>query len=115
MPKFSEEPAFNRDVQVVLDENYINYWFFTMFYHQGQFSLSEYLFSILPDDFGIGAMLKVILNTNIFQYFFAGLKEEFGLNKRIDFKCGFNKEYLNQGHLHDTQISRVYFKENDIL
>jgi hypothetical protein len=55
------------------------------------------------------------MNTNIFQYFFPGLKEEFGLNKRLDFRCGFNKDYLNSGHLEESRISRVKFKEGDVV
>jgi hypothetical protein len=66
-----------------------------MFYNEGTFSLTEYIFSILPDEFGIGALVKLIMNTNIFQFFFKEMKEEIGLNKRIDLRCSFNRDYLN--------------------
>lgn len=33
-PQFSEQTEHMRDVQVVLDENYINYIFFNLFYRE---------------------------------------------------------------------------------
>lgn len=42
-PKFSNDKEFMRDVQVVLDENYINYMLFSMFYDDKPFSLTETL------------------------------------------------------------------------
>ena len=38
-----------RDVQKIIDENYLNYLLFGLFYGDKPFSLSEKLFSILPD------------------------------------------------------------------
>jgi len=53
-----------RDVQVVLDENYINYMFFSMFYDDKPFSLTETLLQYVPETFiGAGAAIKAVMNT----------------------------------------------------
>merc|ERR1719183_2629247 len=40
-PEFSTDQEFMRDVQVVIDENYVNYHLFTAFYADKPFSLTE--------------------------------------------------------------------------
>ena len=53
-----------RNVQVVLDENYINYMLFSMFYDEKPFSLTETLLKYIPDTFiGAGAAIKALMNT----------------------------------------------------
>jgi hypothetical protein len=31
----------------------------------------------------------------------------------MDLRCGFNKEYLNKGHLRDNVISKINFRDGD--
>ena len=31
----------------------------------------------------------------------------------MDLRCGFNKEYLNKGHLKDNVISKINFRDGD--
>lgn len=46
--KFIDTIDFLRDVQQSVGENYFNYWFFTMFYREKPYSLTEVIFSLLP-------------------------------------------------------------------
>jgi len=58
-PKFSEDPKHSRGVQVVFDENQINYFLYTMLYAEKPFSLTDVIISFLPPQFEMGApMLK---------------------------------------------------------
>lgn len=43
-PKFTNEPDFVRDLQVIVDENYINYHLFMMFNTERIYSMNELLF-----------------------------------------------------------------------
>ena len=43
-PTFSNEPKFMKDVQMVVDENYINYMLFNLFETDKQYSITEWLF-----------------------------------------------------------------------
>jgi len=56
-PKFSDEPEHQRDVQVVIDENQINYYLFSMFYADKPFSLTEKLLEMMPEWMEPGAFL----------------------------------------------------------
>lgn len=42
-PQFIDEAQFMRDVQVIIDENYLNYHFFTMFYDEKAFSMTIWI------------------------------------------------------------------------
>lgn len=115
-PIFSEEAHYMRDVQQVIDENYVNYLLFSLFYKSGAFSLSEYLFNQLPENNPtVALLLKLAMNTNLFQFFFPTLATEFGQNRRLDMKCGFNKDYLTVGHLNQNQMSRVTFHDRNVI
>ncbi len=43
-PEYSDEANFMRDVQVLIDENYLNYLLFNLFYNGKTYSISELLF-----------------------------------------------------------------------
>lgn len=63
-PKFSDESHYMRDVQVVIDENYVNYQLFQLFYQKTVYSLTETLIEYMPEDFlGGGAVIRAIMNT----------------------------------------------------
>ena len=54
----------------------------------------------MPEDIVLGSSaVRLLMNTNLLQILFPEIKDEFGLNKGVDLKCGFNKEYLAGGHL----------------
>ena len=70
-PKFSDDQSFLRDVQVTVDENYINHLLFQMFYKQKTYSATEALISILPDNFiGGTAAVKAVMNTQVWSFLF---------------------------------------------
>ena len=74
-----------------------------MFYREKPFSLTEILLSYLPDDVMIASsIVKFLMNTNVFHIFFPELESEVGLNKALDLKCAFNKDYLQKGKLDET-------------
>ena len=45
--EFSNEPEFMKDVQLIIDENYLNEVFLQLFHSQKRFSLKEILISLL--------------------------------------------------------------------
>jgi hypothetical protein len=63
-PKFSDESHHMRDVQVVIDENYINYQLFQLFYQKSVYSLTDALITYMPEDFlGGGAVIRALMST----------------------------------------------------
>jgi len=61
---FSDEEAYMRDLQVVIDENYINYMLFQLFYNQKSYSLTETIVEYMPEEWlGGGTALRAIMNT----------------------------------------------------
>jgi hypothetical protein len=48
--EFSNEPAFMKDVQIAVDENYLNYMLFNFFESEEMFSLTETMFKYWPED-----------------------------------------------------------------
>ena len=95
-PKFSDESKLMRDVQITLDENYINYLLFSLFHNESTFSLSEILLSFIPENLatGAGTAVKAIMNTQTWSFLFPELLNDYKKGSRVDFRCGFNKEYL---------------------
>jgi len=62
-PEFSEAREHQRDVQVVIDENQINYYLFTLFYADKPFSLTERLLEMIPEWLEPAAfMVKAVMN-----------------------------------------------------
>jgi len=104
-PKFSDDGEHMRDVQVVVDENYINYYLYDLFHNDRTFSVAEMLFSWMPEGFmGGGTAIRAILSTSIWSFLFPELKE-YKKGSKLDFKCGFNKDYLINGQLDHADIS----------
>ena len=58
-------------------------------------------------------MIGMLLNTNVFGFFFDELKSE--PNKRLDLRCSFSKDYLKSGHLGEKKVSRLSFREGDMV
>ena len=112
--KFIDEMNFLRDVQQVVGENYFNYFLFTMFYREKPYSLNESLLNVLPDDMiGGQTLIAMLLNTNVMSFFFEDLKQM--PNKRLDLRCSFSKDYLKSGHLGEKKLSRLSFREGDMV
>ena len=79
-----------------------------MFYREKPISMTESLLTLMPNDvFIASSAVKLIMNTNVFKFFFPELESEVGLNVPIDLKCGFNKEYLTSGSLEQDEISNI--------
>jgi hypothetical protein len=96
-PEFSEESDHMRDIQVVLDENYINYYLYDLFHKNKNFSIAETLYSWMPEEFlGGGTAIRAMLNTSLWTFLFPELKK-YRSGSKIDFRCGFNKDYLIGG------------------
>jgi len=102
---FSDDGEHMRDVQVVIDENYINYYLYDLFHRDNTFSIAETLFSWMPEGFFAGGtIIRALLSTSIWSFLFPELKE-YKKNSKLDFKCGFNKDYLIGGQLDHADIS----------
>ena len=48
-PEFSNDAQHMRDVQVVMDENYLNYIFYNFYHREKHFSVKEKLFNLIPE------------------------------------------------------------------
>ena len=80
-PEYSDEANFMRDVQVLIDENYLNYLLFNLFYNGKTYSISELLFRQMPDSFvGGGLALRALMNAHLWAVLFPDLKREYGVN-----------------------------------
>ena len=78
-PAFSNEPAFMKDVQMLVDENYLNYLLFNMFETEKEFSLTESLFSMWPEDWmGGPTVIRGLMSVSIWQALFRDLGRKYG-------------------------------------
>ena len=85
-----------------------------MFYKQKSYSLTEALISIMPENFiGGTASVKAVMNTQVWSFLFPQLKKDFPGGRSLDFRCGFNKDYLQKGNLDESKLSQVYFREGN--
>lgn len=77
-PSFSNEPKFMKDVQMVVDENYINYMLFNLFETDKEYSITEFLFTLWPDEWlGGPQAIRAMMSVQIWSLFFPELKREF--------------------------------------
>jgi len=112
-PAYSDDGEHMRDVQVVIDENYINYMLYNLYHKDKVFSVAEKLFDWLPEDFlGGGTAIRALMSTQLWSFFFPELSE-FKTGSRLDFQCGFNKDFLITGQLDQVEISQVQFEEGN--
>jgi hypothetical protein len=78
-------------------------------------SLQETIISWLPDRFQTyGNLISNFFTTTWFARALPEVTKEHGLNKRIDVKCGFSKQFL-KGKLEDHHTSQVRFKDGGII
>lgn len=114
-PSFSNDNQFRKDIQMTLDENLINHFLMGLFYTKEQYSLTEYLLSMMPGNMKqISKMASNFFTSTIFSPAFPQLAREIGHNKRIDIRCGFSKQFMT-GKLDDTYISQIWFKKDNII
>lgn len=112
-PIYSDDGDHMRDVQVVVDENYLNYGLYNLYHRDKVFSVQEKLFDWLPENFlGGGTAIRALLSTHLWSFFFPELNE-FKKGSRLDFQCGFNKDYLITGKLEHVEISQVQFEDGN--
>lgn len=112
-PTYSDEGEHMRDVQVVVDENYLNYMLYNLYHRDRVFSVAEKLFEWLPENaLGGGTAIRALMSTQLWSFFFPELAE-FKKGSRLDFKCGFNKDYLITGQLDKVEMSQVQFEEGN--
>lgn len=88
---FNEADRFQKDVQIVVDENYINYFLFTLIYEEKPFSAIEAIEKLAKGNQMVLMAMRIILNTNVIGVFMPEIKEEHGNGKVVDLKCGMNK------------------------
>ena len=96
-PTFSEDNEFKKDVQLTFDENLINNHFQALFNSNKVISLQETIIGWLPDQVQVYAkILSSFFSTMGFTKFFPELAVEYGVNKKIDIRCGFSKAFLSE-------------------
>jgi len=62
----------------------------------------------------IAKLASNFFTTSVLQFFMPELVKEVGHGKKIDFRCGFSKQFLD-GKVDDTHISQVWFKKDNIV
>lgn len=89
---YSNEPAFMKDIQMLVDENYLNYLLFNMFETEKEFSLTEQLFAMWPEDWmGGPTVIRGLMSVSIWQVLFRDLIREYGPGQKVDFRCKLGK------------------------
>jgi hypothetical protein len=98
----------------VVDENYINYWLFNMFETDSVFSITEQIFNYWPDDWmGGPAAVRALMSVQVWSVLFPSLLQTYKPTQKVDFRCGFSKEFLNEGGLTDSTVSQVWFRDGN--
>ena len=74
-PEYKSDTKFMKDTQIVVDENYYNWQFFTLFSDNNLFSLTEELFNNWPEVIPGGAqIIRVLMSTQVWGFFFPHLR-----------------------------------------
>ena len=85
------------------------------FHHAHVYSLTEHLIKIWPEDFMGGAgFIKSLMSVAVWELFFPNLKQ-YDKDNQVDFRCGFNKQFLKEGGLKDSEVSKVTFKDDNVI
>ncbi|CDW76437.1 UNKNOWN [Stylonychia lemnae] len=114
-PTFSNENAFKKDIQVTVDENLVNHLLMGLFYSKKTFSLVELFLKYTPGNLNhIAKMATNFFTTTVLSVALPELAKEVGQNKKVDFRCGFSKQFLND-KVDDTHISQVWFKKGNTI
>jgi len=101
-PAYSDEPEFMKDIQTIVDENYINYYLFNMFETDKVFSITEILFDYWPDSLmGGPTAIRALMSAQVWSVLFPSLLKTYKPAQKVDFRCGFSKELLKEGELSD--------------
>lgn len=104
-PVYSDEADHMRDVQVVLDENYLNYMLYNLYHKDKVFSVASKLFDWLPEGFMGGvALIRGLQSTQLWSFLFPELNQ-YPKGSKLDFECGFNKDFLLTGDMDNVEIS----------
>jgi hypothetical protein len=96
-------------MQVVIDENYLNYLLYNLYHKDKYFSVSEKILNVIPESFGAaGTVIRMIFSTQVWSWLFEDLSE-YNAGSRLDFRCAFNKDFLVTGKLDTHTMSSIQF------
>lgn len=96
---------------MVIDENQVNYYLYTLFQAAKPFSLMDTFVSIVPQQYAVVApMLKQMMNTQVLSLFFPKLKS-YG-NRKADLKCSLSRDELRKGGI-QGEISTIRFLDGN--
>ena len=99
---------------MVVDENYINDYLYTLFNTEQVFSVTELLFDKWPDQWMGGVLaIRGLMSVQVWKGLFPELGEKYSPQTPIDFKCGFGKEFLKKGNLKSSGISHIRFNDKN--
>ena len=104
-PEYSEDSSYQKDVQLIFDENLVNHLLLALHHSSKPISLRELLISIIPEKYHTYLMLaQALFQTTTFSYFLPDLLKEFPHGKLLDVRCGLSKNFL-QGKFEDLEDS----------
>lgn len=115
-PEFSEESEFVREVQMVYDENYLNWQLFEMFTGEKQFSVTETLLEYWPETWPAGPQaVRVMMSALPWSALFLDLMATYTPQQQIDLRCGFGKNFLSKGNLEENKVSHITFEDDGVV
>lgn len=86
-----------------------------MFHGAETFSVLELLFNYWPDGlYGGTIAIRGLMNTGIWSTIFNDLAVH-PAHTQVDFRCGMNKDFLKEGGLKEHQVSKVQFRNENII
>lgn len=84
-----------------------------MYYRDRVFSISEKLFDWVPESYlGAGTAIRALFSAQLWSFVFPDLKK-FKTGSHIDFKCGFNKDFLITGNIDSHEISQIQLEDGN--
>lgn len=116
-PEAKFDDDFKYDLQLLVDENFLNEWFLELYEDPSQdFSLTETLKSWLPKGGLKGKAsslgMKALMSVNIWKNWFPTLTDSYGSTRTVDMKCGSSKQSIS-GYLDNTHVTQVQFHQDD--
>jgi hypothetical protein len=91
---------------MTFDENLINHYLLATLYNKTVYSFTEIVLKYVPPTFlAYAKMAANLAQTSIMGQYFPKLVQELGLNQKMDFRCGFDKNFLTKSNQDEIKIS----------
>lgn len=111
---FTNNEAFKKDIELVIDENFFNHIALGLFYSQEVYSLREFVQNLVPENYRkFMNLATMVVTTKTVGNFFPWVAEAFPDNRQLDIRCGFSKGFLKD-RLENLEVSEISFSPGRI-